>query len=224
MTIASQIRQSEDYFKFTQKLITSLSEKFNFSHEEAWSHISPSKSVENLQRHFKRERKRNDPLSQVKKPRTAFSFFTQEHRPKVQASNPTASFGDLSRLVSVDWKKLSDKQLKRFKEMETVDKERYNVERSRVLSEIAESTSASETSASTTTAAPAPSQETSTASESKKSRSKSSSKKASSGTTSTASTASTASQSAPAQPSKPKKKSSGKRRSKAPSATATASS
>ena len=204
MTIASQIRKSEDYFKFTQKLVTSLSEQFGFSYEEAWTHISPSKSVENLQRHFKRERKRNDPLSQVKKPRTAFSFFTQEHRPKVQASNPSAGFGDLSRLVSADWKKLTEKQLKRFKDMESADKDRYNLERSRVLSEIAESKPES-----TTESAPAtePVATTESSSESKKSRSKSKSKKS-------------ATESAPAtttvEPttSKPKKKSSGKRRTK----------
>ena len=140
MTLASLIRQSEDNFKLTQKLITALSEKFNFSFEDGWSTVSPNKTVDNLQKHFRRERKRNDPLAQVKKPRTAFSFFTQATRPVVQDKNPNASFGDLSRLVSADWKKLTPSQLKKYKDMETADKERYRVERDAVLANLEQST------------------------------------------------------------------------------------
>lgn len=143
MTLASLIRQSEDNFKLTQKLITALSEKFSFSFEDGWSTVSPSKTVDNLQKHFRRERKRNDPLAQVKKPRTAFSFFTQATRPVVQDKNPNASFGELSRLVSADWKKLTPAQLKKYKDMETTDKERYRVERDAVLANLEQSADSS---------------------------------------------------------------------------------
>lgn len=138
MTISSQLRQSEDNFKLALSITNALCEKFELSREEAWSALSPNRSVEALQKHFKRERRRNDPLAQVKKPRTAFSFFTQENRAKVQAKNPSASFGELSRLVSTEWKKLSESQHKKYKQMESTDKERYQTERARVLAEVAQ--------------------------------------------------------------------------------------
>lgn len=158
MSISSQIRGSEDNFKLAQKIVNTLSEKFSFSFDDAWSELS-NRSVDNLTKMFRKERRRNDPLSQVKKPRTSFSFFTQEYRPKVQAANPSASFGDLSRLVSTEWRNLSESERTRFKGMETADKERYQTERARVLAEVASATT--ETPAPVETPAPA-STETST--------------------------------------------------------------
>jgi hypothetical protein len=186
MTIASQIRHSEETFKLANNITQLLAEKFGFAPADAWAVLSPTRSVEALQKHFRRERKRNDPLAQVKKPRTAFSFFTQENRAKLQAKNPNASFGELSRLVSADWKKLSASQMKKYKDMETADKSRYQTERERVLAEAAqnassatEETPAAEESTSTETATPAPSS-------SKKSRSRSSKTASASASTETA--------------------------------------
>lgn len=144
MSISSQIRASEVHFKLTQKVVTALSTKFSFSFDDAWAELS-NKNVDSLTKMFRKERRRNDPLSQVKKPRTSFSFFTQEFRPKVQTANPKASFGDLSRLVSVEWKKITDSDRIRFKGMETSDKERYQVERARVMAELASAVPATET-------------------------------------------------------------------------------
>jgi hypothetical protein len=151
MSISSQIRASEGNFKLAQKIVTALSEKYSFEFNEGWEVLS-NRSVDNLTRMFRRERRRNDPLAQVKKPRTAFSFFTQERRPKVQTANPNAGFGDLSRLVSAEWKSISDKERTRFKSMEEKDKSRYQTERTRVLAEVA----ANAESASTTTTESAP--------------------------------------------------------------------
>jgi len=136
MSISSQIRASEGNFKLAQKMVTALSEKYSFDFNEGWE-VLTNRSVDNLTRMFRRERRRNDPLAQVKKPRTAFSFFTQDRRPKIQTANPTAGFGDLSRLVSAEWKKLTDKERARFKSMEETDKTRYQTERTRVLAEVA---------------------------------------------------------------------------------------
>lgn len=165
MSTSSQIRASEGNFKLAQKLVTALSEKYSFDFAEGWEVVS-NRSVENLTRMFRRERRRNDPLAQVKKPRTAFSFFTQERRPKVQAANPSAGFGDLSRLVSAEWKKLSDKDRAKFKSMEDKDKSRYQTERTRVLAEVAASTEATSTTEATPVA------ETPAATPAKKSTSK----------------------------------------------------
>lgn len=144
MSTSSQIRASEGNFKLAQKLVTALSEKYSFDFAEGWEVVS-NRPVENLTRMFRRERRRNDPLAQVKKPRTAFSFFTQERRPKVQVANPNAGFGDLSRLVSAEWKKITDKDRAKFKSMEDKDKSRYQTERTRVLAEVSASTEATST-------------------------------------------------------------------------------
>lgn len=151
MSTSSQIRASEGNFKLAQKIVTALSEKYSFDFNEGWEVLS-NRSVDNLTRMFRRERRRNDPLAQVKKPRTAFSFFTQERRPKVQTANPTAGFGDLSRLVSAEWKSITDKERTRFKSMEEKDKSRYQTERTRVLAEVA--ANAESTSTTTTESAP----------------------------------------------------------------------
>jgi hypothetical protein len=163
MSTSSQIRASEGNFKLAQKIVTALSEKYSFDFNEGWEVLS-NRSVDNLTRMFRRERKRNDPLAQVKKPRTAFSFFTQERRPKVQVANPKAGFGDLSRLVSAEWKNITDKERARFKSMEDKDKSRYQTERTRVLAEVAanaESTSTTESAPDETPAeTPAPTKRT----------------------------------------------------------------
>lgn len=213
MTISSQLRQSEDNFKLALSITNAFCEKFELSREEAWSALSPNRSVEALQKHFKRERRRNDPLAQVKKPRTAFSFFTQENRAKVQAKNPSASFGELSRLVSADWKKLSDSQLKKYKQMESTDKERYQTERARVLAEVAQNAAQETTetpSTQTTTETPA--------APTKKATKGTKSPKSSKTSTTTESTPSTTT--APTKPSKSTKKASKGKSGKKSSATA----
>jgi hypothetical protein len=211
MSISSQIRASEGNFKLAQKIVTALSEKYSFDFAEGWEVLS-NRNVDNLTKMFRRERRRNDPLAQVKKPRTAFSFFTQDRRPKIQAANPSAGFGDLSRLVSTEWKKLSDKERARFKTMEEKDKSRYQTERSRVLAEVAanaESTS--------TDAAPVAEVVETPAAPVKKAASRRSGK-ASSRSTSAATTTTTTS--TPATPSKTTaKRSTGKRAARAPRAT-----
>ena len=127
MALTAQIRSSEATFKLAQRLVDSLSERFSFNKDDAWNHVS-SMSVEAINRKMRKERRKANPASQVKKPRTAFSFFTQQQRPLIQSKNPTAKFGDLSRLVSNEWKALTEAQMKDFKEREAADRARYDTE------------------------------------------------------------------------------------------------
>jgi hypothetical protein len=155
MSLTSLISSSDSSFKLSQKLVTSLAEKFGFKFEDGWSTVS-NRTVENVQKRLKRERRRNNPLSSVKKPRTAFSFYTQEHRPVVQKANPNANFGELSRLVSADWKKLSDSEMAKYKAMESADKSRYQGERETVQANVAsQATDAAAVVPATAVAAPA---------------------------------------------------------------------
>ena len=132
MSLTAQIGSSDVTFKLTQKVVASLAEKFSFKFEDGWSTIS-SRTIENIQKRLKREKRRANPTSSIKHPRTSFSFFTQRQRPISQAAHPTASFGDLSRFVSEAWKALTPEQMAEYKALETSDKVRYQTERDALL-------------------------------------------------------------------------------------------
>ena len=151
MSCTTSIRSDEKCFVLAQKIITSLSEKYSFNADEAWECIS-STSIPNLTKKFKKLKKANNPLSSIKKPRTAFSFYTKTQRVKIGQANPNASFGELSKLVSVAWKSLSDKEMKTYRNMETKDKKRYEDEKATLLAKLsAEQSSTTETTTETTT-------------------------------------------------------------------------
>lgn len=140
MSLTAQIGSSELSFKLAQKLVASLAEKFAFSFEDGWNTIS-TRTVENVQKRLKREKRRANPTAAIKHPRTAFSFFTQKQRPVCQAAHPEATFGQLSRFVSEGWKALTPAQMADFKALETADKARYQVERDAILAKVAADTS-----------------------------------------------------------------------------------
>ena len=150
MSCSSLIRANESSFTIAQKIISSLSEKYKFNAEEAWSVISTNTTVQ-LQKRFKKLKKANNPLSSIKKPRTSFSFFTKHQRVKISEKHPKASFGELSKLVSVAWKGLTDKERKTYKNMETMDKKRYEKEKTELLVNIESENSSTEQSSTETT-------------------------------------------------------------------------
>ena len=128
MSLTAQIGSSELSFKLSQKLVASLAETFAFSFEDGWNTVS-TRTVDNIQKRLKREKRRANPTAAIKHPRTAFSFFTQKQRPVCQAAHPEATFGQLSRFVSEGWKALTPAQMADFKALETADKARYKVDR-----------------------------------------------------------------------------------------------
>ena len=87
MSCTALIRSSEPNFKLSQKILESLAAKFNFTVEEGWGVICDS-NIDYLTRKFRRERRKNNPYNQIKKPRTAFSFFTKDHRQVIATQNP----------------------------------------------------------------------------------------------------------------------------------------
>ena len=132
MSLTAQIGSSDVTFKLTQKIVASLAEKFAFKFEDGWTTIS-TRTVENIQKRLKREKRRANPTSSIKHPRTSFSFFTQRQRPISQAAHPAATFGELSRFVSEAWKALTPAQMAEYKALETTDKVRYQTERTALL-------------------------------------------------------------------------------------------
>lgn len=132
MSLTAMIGSTDATFKLSQKLVAALAEKFSFSFEDGWAVVS-SRTVDNIQKRLKREKRRANPAAQVKHARTAFSFFTQQQRPVEQKAHPEATFGQLSRFVSEAWKRLTATEMQKFKDMETADKSRYQTEKSAAL-------------------------------------------------------------------------------------------
>ena len=59
----------------------------------------------------------------IKKPKTAWIFFSSERRVELLKSDPTLKFADISRILSPEWKGIKDKS--KYVEMWRRDKERY---------------------------------------------------------------------------------------------------
>jgi hypothetical protein len=73
------------------------------------------------------KRAKKDP-NQPKRGKTAYIFYTQEARPKVKKENPDMTFGEISRLVSEQWKNMSKEDKAPYEEKAAHDKERYERE------------------------------------------------------------------------------------------------
>jgi len=72
----------------------------------------------------KRIKKQKDP-NEPKKGLSAYMFFSQDQRTKIQAENPEAGFGEIGKLLGEAWKKLSDNEKKPYTDMAERDKQRY---------------------------------------------------------------------------------------------------
>ncbi len=136
MSLSAQIRESVSHYKLARKVVEQICQSNNLEVAAVWSTLC-TKDFDGLDRHFRREKRRNDPLSSVKKPRTAFSFFTQANRNEIQLKNPTLSFGAVSKIVGEQWKALDEKSRAKYLTLETEDKERYGAARQKVMDDMA---------------------------------------------------------------------------------------
>lgn len=136
MSLTSNVRESVSHYKLARKIVEQICQSNNLDVTTVWSSIS-SRDFDALDRHFRREKRRKDPLSSVKKPRTAFSFFTQANRNDIQIKNPTLSFGAVSKLVGEQWKALDDKSRAKYLALENEDKARYCTARQKVMDDMA---------------------------------------------------------------------------------------
>ncbi|KAJ6235375.1 high mobility group protein dsp1 [Anaeramoeba flamelloides] len=63
-----------------------------------------------------------------KKPRSAWTFYCMEMRPKVQKKNADLNFREVSKKVNEEWKELSEKAKKKWTKEASEDKKRYEKE------------------------------------------------------------------------------------------------
>merc|ERR1712113_683600 len=144
MSCAAVIRKDESYFNLAHRIVSVIVESNSLNFDETWTLVSTN-TIQQLQKRFRKIKRANNPLVNVKKPRTAFSFYTKNCRTKIANDNPKATFGELSKLVSKAWGSLSDKEKSKYKKMETEDRARYAAEKEKVLAETAQQSEASTT-------------------------------------------------------------------------------
>lgn len=137
MSFNSKLRQNEATFKLVRQVVEHICTTNNLQFATVWPTIS-TKDCVNYERHFRRERRKNDPLHDVKKVRTAFSFFTQEQRPLIAAKLPEKTpFGEVSKHVGKLWASLDQATRAKYQAEEAKDKARYESERQAIMQDIA---------------------------------------------------------------------------------------
>lgn len=139
MSFTSKLRSEESQYKLVKQIITFVCSENNLDFSTVWSSIS-NKDTEYFDRYHRREKKKNEPLAGLTKPRTAFSFFTKENRCLIAAKHPTLSFGEISKLVGEQWKKLNESTKKKYINMQDSDRVRYNTARQQIMDDYAQRT------------------------------------------------------------------------------------
>lgn len=72
--------------------------------------------------------KNNNYIPPPKKPCSSYIFFSKNERTKIKIENPNIKFGEVAKLIGERWKKVSDKDKKKFGKMAEDDKKRYDIE------------------------------------------------------------------------------------------------
>jgi len=76
----------------------------------------------------KRRRRKKKPSDYPKQSRSAYLFFSIDARKKAQDEYPDKNFGDITKIVAKEWKKISSKRKRKYELMAEKDKDRYQKE------------------------------------------------------------------------------------------------
>ena len=134
-TFNSSLKHSEEQFKLMVKVVTHLANSVEGQTFDGLWELVSSKPVEYYRRHFRRENKRTNPLASIKRPRTAYTFFTSERRNAIKEGNPDKGFGEISQLLAVEWHALSDKKRAAYVKREQADKARYETAKAELMAQ-----------------------------------------------------------------------------------------
>ena len=75
----------------------------------------------------RRKKKKKDPNA-PKRNQSAFFIYSNTHRSTVKEQNPEASFGDIAKIISKQFKALSEKERAKYDTLAAADKDRYKRE------------------------------------------------------------------------------------------------
>lgn len=136
MSFTQIFKKKPEVFKLAQDMLKVIATENKIKYDILWSQVS-SRDEDHIKKHHRKERKRDDPLAQIKRHRTAFSFFTQDHRNAISQKNKNLSFGQVSKLVGEEWRGLDDKTRAKYKKLEVADRKRYNKAREEIMKDLA---------------------------------------------------------------------------------------
>jgi len=101
------------------------------------SSASPKKKVVKKKKRGKKKKK-----EKVLRKRSAYAFYMRSERPKFALNNPTAAFGELSKIMGKHWSNnMTEEEKKPFYDMAKEDEKRYYKEKSEEGSESSSSSS-----------------------------------------------------------------------------------
>lgn len=130
--VTAYMRRNEDTFKAVGLVLDLLvADKPESERESArtalWSTISRH-DAKYFQHVYKRRRNASNPLriAKVKRPSTAYAFFTQEMHTSVKGQHPNVEFGDLSKIIRKMWTDLSADKKQRYIDLAAQDNTRYH--------------------------------------------------------------------------------------------------
>jgi len=83
-----------------------------------------------IERPMKKSRKSKSPRS-VKNAMTAYMFFSKAVRPRLRKSNPTATFGELGKLIGNGWRCLPQPEREPYEILAQLDRQRFVQAKSR---------------------------------------------------------------------------------------------
>lgn len=126
---ARLLRKDKDTYEQVRKLVQYLATSTEQEFDHLWSFVT-DRDENHFRRHFRRQRRKNDPFSGIKNAVPAYSFFTQEWNSKIAAEkgNEGKSFGEISKLVGQKWKNLPAKDKAKYEKLAAKDKKRYQDE------------------------------------------------------------------------------------------------
>jgi len=94
-------------------------------YEEEMADYSPPTSDDEDEGKKKRRKKKEKDPNQPKRNMSSYFHFCDEHRAAVREETPGATIGDIAKVLSVQWKALTEKEKKVYEELARKDKERY---------------------------------------------------------------------------------------------------
>lgn len=98
--------------------------------EEMRNYVPPSEDEDeddDDEKPKKKRKKVKDP-NKPKRNQSAFFLYSNAHRAEVRERNPEAAFGDIAKIISAEFKRLPDKERKKWDKKAAKDKERYQEE------------------------------------------------------------------------------------------------
>lgn len=72
--------------------------------------------------------KEAEPEQKIKRPQSSYFLWQNDKRAGIKEKNPDKKIGELAKIMGEEWKKISDKEKKKYEDMAAKDKERYEKE------------------------------------------------------------------------------------------------